>query len=899
MSNSANGDTRDPASPTDEIVPSTDSALTRRQALRRGASLIAVAAISARSAGVIAAGSDAGGPARIEMSFDEDWRFYRGDASGAQASSFDDSAWRALDVPHDWRIEDLSNATADDGGTTANPSLYAYQTTASSDDAPPPVIGPFDVTADPTPDIDLEIPGFGRILMPGGRSQGYTVAGIGWYRKRFRIPARHHGEAQRVELRFDGVYQNADIWLNGIPLGFHPNGYSTFAYDLTPHLHSGKDNVLAVRVDNRGKTSRWYSGSGIYRHTWLTITAHVRIPLWGVRVTTPVADSHRSVARVDVQIANSGVDTEASVRMSVMDAQGRTIATQTTRPSALAGGATATHSAEIVLQGAGLWSPEHPTLHHVRTEVLLGARILDTVTTPFGIRSLAFNGVAGFLLNGKPYKLRGGNIHHDHGPLGTAAIDRAEERTIEVMKAAGFNAIRAAHNPPSPTMLDVCDRLGILVLEEFSDMWDIAKTADDYHRYFPEWWQRDLSAMVLRDRNHPCIIYWSVGNEIPSDPNKYGPRLAALVRSLDTTRPVGRGGMNVAGMTGAGADSDTWSYVDLGDFHSAPSPAERAAHQDKAFMQSEDTSPEMYADWKLARDNPWYVGTWVWSGWDYIGESGSGAPILAPSLKEAGAAADGPATGKIPYPWFNNCQGDIDLIGQRKPQNYLRAVIEGFSTLEMMVERPTPPGLQQFNVGYSFYDELPSWTWDVVAGQPMIVRVYSSGDSVTLLLNDQRVGSKGLTEADKRIATFTVPYAPGELVAVAHQGDTELARKALATTGRPTALRLTSDVRSLTVSRGDLAHVLVEVVDDRGHLVPDAVVRVSFAVEGSGALVGVGNGNPHNVDSFQRPRRWTWQGKALAILRPAKRAGRLTLTASADELRPGKLDLLVARAISR
>jgi beta-galactosidase len=434
----------------------------------------------------------------------------------------------------------------------------------------------------------------------------------------------------------------------------------------------------------------------------------------------------------------------------------------------------------------------------------------------------------------------------------------------------------------------------MLVLEEFSDMWDIAKTPDDYHRYFPEWWQRDLAAMVLRDRNHPSVIYWSVGNEISSDPNKYGARLAALIRSLDKTRPVGRGGMNVAGMTGAGPDSDVWSYVDVGDYHGAPSAAVRAAHQDKAFFQSENPSPEIYNDWQLARDNPWYVGTWVWAGWDYLGESGSGTPILARSQAEAMAGAYGPITGKSLYPWFNSCLADIDLIGQRKPQNYWRAVVEGLSPLEIMVERPTPPGLQQFNVGYSYYDESPSWTWDVAPGQAMTVRVYTSGDGVTLLLNGQRVASKSVTEADRRIATLSVPYAPGELVAVASLGGREIARQTLATSGRPVALRLRSDVRSLTTSRGDLAHVLVEVVDDRGRLVPDATLKVEFAVMGAGALIGVGNGNPHNVDSFQRPRRWTWQGKALAILRPAKRPGRLALIATAAGLRPGKLELRVA-----
>lgn len=831
------------------------------------------------------------GPVR-DMSFDADWKFFLGDLTNAQAPAFADAGWRTLDLPHDWRIEDLPGGS-DDGGATANPSLYAFHSLPSTDGVAPAVIGPFDLNADPTPDMDLTIPGFGRILMPGGRGQGYTVGNVGWYRKHFSVPAVA-GAGQRVELCFDAVYRNADVWLNGVHLGSHPNGYTPFAYDLTPHLNANGDNILAVRVDNRGKPSRWYSGSGIYRHTWLTITAPVRIPLWGVQVTTPTVGVTRSTASVTVQVKNTGAAAAtASVRMIVQDPRGRTVATQTTVVQSLTNGANTEYRAELPIDNAALWSPEHPNLYKVRTEVLIDGQVIDAVDTSFGIRSIVFSGSAGFLLNGRGYKLRGANIHHDHGPLGAAAIDRAEVRTIEVLKAAGFNAVRAAHNPPTPAMLDACDRLGILMLEEFSDVWDIQKLPNDYHEHFVEHWESDLSAMVKRDRNHPSIICWSIGNEIPSDPNRYGPRLAALVRSLDATRPVGRGGMNVAGFTGNGATPDIWEYVDVGDFHSAPSAAMRAAHTDRAFFQSENTSAHIYDDWKLAHDNDWYVGSWVWCGWDYIGEAGSGAPLLGRSRAEVGPRVYDPATGKIPYPWFNNCQGDLDLIGQRKPQNFYRHVVEGLSSLEMMVERPIPGGLSAFNIGYSWFDELESWTWDVPVGQPMLVRVYSSGDNVALLLNGERIDSKALVEGDKRIAVFHVPYAPGELVAVASRGGRELARKSLRTVGAGAGLRLTSDVRRLTTSRGDLAHVLVEVVDARGKLVPDATLKVNFAVDGAGELVGVANGNPHNVDSFKRPRRWTWHGKALAVLRPAKQAGWLTLTATADGLAPARLNVRV------
>lgn len=861
-------------------------ATTRRQLLGYGTGLAALAA-SGLDRVAPAGASDAGALPRLELSFDEGWLFHRGDVAGAQATGFADTGWRKLDLPHDWRIEDLPYATSDDGGATADPSGFAFETRPSPDGTAPDVIGPFDVNADPVPDLDITIPGFGRVVFPGGRNQGYTVAGVGWYRKRFVLP---DFPGQRTEIRFDGIFQNSDVWLNGRHLGFHPNGYTSFAYDLGPFLDPDGENVLAVRVDNSGKTSRWYSGSGIYRHTWLTLTGPVRVPLWGVQVTTPVVAEARSVANVAVQLSNTGPATSVGLRLTVLNAAGRPVATQTVAPQRIVAGGTATATATIAIPGAALWSPESPSLYSLCTEVLLGLLVVDRVTTSFGIRSLSFSGSQGFLLNGRPYTLHGGNLHHDHGPLGTVAIDRAEERTVATMKAAGLNIIRGSHNPRSPALLDACDRLGMLVYDEFTDMWDVGKSANDYHVYFPTWWQRDLAGMVTRDRNHPSVIMWSIGNEIASDANNYGPRLAALVRSLDTTRPVVQGGQNV------GNTPNAFGYVDVCDYHGTPPASDLAAHPDKAFLQSEDLSSQIYDDWALAQTTKQYIGSITWCGWDYLGESGAGATLVYDNLADAEAHSFDPAIGKIPYPWMSNFQSEIDIIGQRKPQNYYRAVVNGFSPLELMVVRPTPPGLQQFNEAYSFYDELQSWSWDVPAGQAMTVHVYTRGDSVSLLLDGQLVQTQALTDADKCLATFSVPYAAGALTAVASRNGTVIGRRTLQTVGQPAAIRLSPDVAGLTTSRADLAHVLVEIVDAQNRLVPDAVAKVSFSAGGAGSLIGVGNGNPHNVDSFQRPRRWTWHGQALAILRPAKLPGRVWLAASADGLRPARIELPVAPA---
>ena len=865
--------------------------LTRRQALRAGATAVGSLAVldgdaEARGEAVSAAGAGHLG-GRHEVSFDEGWLFHLGDVGGAQASSFDDRGWRRLDVPHDWQIEDRPSATSTDAAATDSPSGFAFVTSPSPDGTPPAAIGPFDKNAS-----------------AGGRSQGYTVGGVGWYRKHFRVPGlqrdererRLDGDEQRVELRFDGIYQNADVWLNGVHLGFHPNGYTSFAYDLTPHLNRRGHNVLAVRVDTTGKNSRWYSGSGIYRHTWLTVTGPVRIPLWGVYVTTPHVSRGKSIVRTEVQVTNSSKRTPVRVRVEILDARGRRVARHLTAPRKVPSGRTVAFTAQLAVHDAALWSPDSPNLYRARTEVLVGGRVLDRLETTFGIRSLVWNGQVGFLLNGKPIKIDGGCIHHDHGPLGAIALDRAEERTIELLKAAGFNSMRASHNPRSPYMLDVCDRLGMLVWDEFSDMWDVQKNPQDYHLYFPKHWKQDLRSMVLRDRNHPSVIIWSLGNEIPSDPNNYGPRLYKLVKTLDRTRPV-----SVGGTSAPYADVDDIHYGNIasqitGLASTDTVVSDHGTYPTHAITQSESFPATIYDDYKLAQDNRWFVGNWVWAAWDYLGEAGCGATPIGPTYNVASAYALAAVSGSIPYPWFQDFQGDLDLIGQRKPQNFWRAVVAGRSPLEMLVERPPPPGINQYAALWGYYDELESWTWDVLPDQPLKVHVYTSGDSVQLLLNGTTVGTNTLTEADGRVTTFSVLYSPGELTAVASRGGKEIARKTLTTTGSPAALRLSPDVRSLTTSRDDLAHVLVEVVDSQGRRVPDAVVDVAFDVGGAGELAGAASGNPHNVDSFKRPGHYTWHGQAMAILRPAKTPGTITLSATAAGLAPARLTLPVRRA---
>jgi len=849
------------------------SGVTRRQALQLGAATAGLLALEAAPA----AAEPGPRPLVREQSFDDGWRFFRGDTAGAQSPSFDDSSWQALDLPHDWSIEDLPYATDTNGAATADPSLLVPQTPPTIPGLPA-VIGPFDP----------------RNSANGG-SIGYTVGGIGWYRKEFQRPHGGH-----VELRFDGVYQNADIWLNETHLGFHPYGYTSFAYDLTPHLKQGT-NVLAVRVDNSGRNSRWYSGSGIYRHTWLTVTGPVRIPLWGVSVTTP----DTSTAHVAVSVANLGADAaRAAVRVTVRDPRGRVVATRQTTAQPVGGNATVESALDLPVAHPRLWSPETPDLYTAHTEVLVRAEVVDSVTTTFGIRTLTWNGQVGFLLNGEPVEIMGGNVHHDHGPLGAVSLARAEERRVEILKAAGFNSIRTAHNPPTPEFLDACDRLGMLVMDEFFDVWDTGKNPDDYSLHFAEWWQRDLTGTVLRDRNHPSVVLWSLGNEITDNTHGVrGAEMAARLRTLDTTRPVTLGG----GSTFT-PDDPSWQYLDVGDVHYNANGKGygqmHAANPTKAMTHDETFPATIHQDVTYAAANEWATGTWVWAAWDYLGEAGIGKSMIPP----AGTAAEigdqsvmpgwsiartlhhGWGGFGYPYPYFQANCGDFDLIGQRKPQNHWRAAVTGRSAVEVLVERPTPPGTEQVAVWWGYFDELVSWTWDVEQDHPMVVHVYTPGDSVTVLLNGTEVAT-GVPE--RTMATVTVPYRPGELTAVAHRDGREIGRAALRTVGAPAALRLTSDVHRLTTGRDDLAHVLVEVVDRHRDVVPDAVVEVAFRTDGAGGLAAVGNGNPHNVDSFRLPRRHTWHGKALAILRPARRPGVVTLTATAPGLRTANLSLPV------
>lgn len=892
-----------------------DAGQVPRRDVLKAAAMVAAAPLAPQSgaAARLAAGrTNASVSGRREQAFDEGWRFLRGDAPGAERPEFDDSAWRTLDLPHDFSVEPLPPRAADANGEGA-----VWGTTAL-----PTRVGPFDTEQS-----------------AGGRDTGWFVGGRGWYRKRFSaaaVPADGH-----VDVVFDGVYMNSDVWLNGNLLGTHPYGYTAFAYDLTPHLRRAGENVLAVRVRNDGRNSRWYSGSGIYRHVWLNTTGSVRVPLWGVFVTTPEVSSDRASVKVAVRIENrsQGVR-DVTVRLRLADPAGAPAGTQEAKQAVGAGGS-ADVEQTFTVAAPQPWSTASPHLYRAQVELLSGGTVIDSVATTFGIRRVEVDAARGLRINGERVTLKGGCLHHDNGLLGACAIDRAEERRVELMKAHGFNAIRTAHNPPSSAFLEACDRLGMLVLDEAFDQWERQKNAQDYHLYFAEWWQRDIDAMVLRDRNHPCVILWSIGNEIPERMQPRGVELArqltGYVKSLDATRPI------TAAINGYGGGEEldpAFQHLDIAGYNYLPGlyESDHARHPNRIIVGLESLPRQAFPSWLPVETHPYVIGDFVWTGMDHLGESaignaqlstpggargGAGAAGGAGARGEAGgrsggaAAAAGPGgagapgtaggraggaapTGlaamfaggssiSLPFPWFNCYCGDIDLIGQPKPQWFHRRVIWGLSKLEMVVQRPVPDGRTEALSAWGWSDELRSWTWPGNEGRTVKVRVFTAGDEVRLLLNGKEVGTKPVSAATELRTEFDVPYAPGELRAVAFASGRQIAEAALRTVGRPARLRLTADRAAIRRSRNDLSYVTLEVLDQAGERVPDAVVPVRISISGAAELAAAGSANPKDVWSFRRPDLKTYHGACLAIVRPTGAAGSATVRAQADGLAPATI----------
>jgi beta-galactosidase len=818
------------------------------------------------------------------QSYDGGWRFFRGDAPGAELPEFDDSAWRLLDLPHDWSVEDLPPLSESSGeGAIWGGTVVPFRN------------GPFD-----------------RYLSEGKRDTGWFVGGTGWYRKRFT--ARGLGADRHIEIVFDGVYMNSDAWLNGEHLGNHPYGYTSFALDLTAHLHRQGENVLAVRVRNEGRNSRWYSGSGIYRHVWLNVTGDVRVPLWGVYVTTPEVGKDSANVKVNVRIENRGnAVRNVAVRVRIFDPENSPAGTREATQE-LGEGSSVQQDHSFAIKAPRLWSPAAPQLHRAEVELEVGGSTVDRPATSFGIRKIDVNAERGLRINGEAIKLRGGCVHHDNGLLGAAAIDRAEERRVELLKSYGFNAIRCSHNPPSPVFLDTCDRLGMVVIDEAFDHWTIQKNPQDYHLYFKDWWQRDIDAMVLRDRNHPSVVFWSIGNEIPERADAAGVAIAKQIvdeiKRLDASRPITAAIPFFFESGGARPwiESDpAFQHLDVGGYNYLWSEYEKdhARLPHRVIMGTESFPLQAFENWQMVEKHPYVLGDFVWTGMDYLGESGIGnAQLNSPNPFPQGGAAGPPGElGGMPissfllispdYPWFSAYCGDIDLIGEAKPQLYYKRVLWGASKLEMAVQRPLPAGRSEAISAWGWSDELRSWTWPGHEGKTLKVRVYSSAEQVRLMLNGKEIGVKPVSAETRFKAEFDVPYAPGELRAIALTHGSQIAELTFTTAGKPARLRLKADRQSIRSHRNDLAYVTLEVLDETGHALPDADVPVAFTISGPGVLAAVGTANPKDIRSFRRHTPRTFHGKCLAIIRPTGSAGSVTVRVEAQGLMSDQVVLKV------
>ena len=794
-------------------------------ALAAGTAFLPLAGGTAQAAEVTASAEPGSRWQLRNIPFDGHWRFYRGSAPGAAARSYDDGAWRNLDLPHDWSVEDVPDGTA------------------------PDQIGPFDKKA------------------IGKGATGFTVGGEGWYRKHFRVD--NYPSDARLELNFDGVYLDCEVYLNGTRVGGNLHGYIPFTIDLTPQIIRAGDNVIAVHVRNEGRNTRWYAGSGIYRPVTLDVLPNQGcIARWGVSAWTRRFANGRADVVVSTAVQHADPALELVTRLR--DASGAVAAEAHARAAAKV-------EQTLKLNGPRLWSPETPNLYTLETELVRDGAAIDRVEQPFGVRIVTFDPQRGMSINGKPTKVRGGCIHHDNGLLGACAYADADERRIRLLKARGFNAIRSSHNPSSRTLREACDRLGMLVIEEAFDAWHEHKESQDFAIHFRDHWHEVIEAMVLSARNSPSVIMWSIGNEIPMRATEEGVewewKLANAVKQLDPTRPVTAGLNGVLGqevVAGAGTarpgragkvDNASTVFIDVPGYNYRLEDIERehATHPERVVYASETFAREVFDYTALSERAPYFLGEFLWTAMDYIGEAGLGATAFIkrgnPPLYFAG------------WPWVNAWCGDLDLIGQQKAASLARDVAWGLRPLELVAARPAPDGTYPWAANWGWPDELASWTWPGSEGKPVTIRAYTRAQKVQLLHNGRLVAEKTLGPDDKLTFEASLPYAPGTLEAVAWTNGREVGRRKLETAGPAAGLRIVMEELSRRKGRDALAYARIEVVDAQGRVLPEDERAVSLSLAGPAELVALGSANPHAVGSLRGQDTRTFRGRALAILR--------------------------------
>jgi beta-galactosidase len=787
---------------------------------------------------LIAALLGSAAPALAETrSLSQDWLFQKGDSLGAEAAAFSDQGWRKLVVPHDWSIMDKADGSA-----------------------------PFDPN------------------MNSGQDSGYIAGGVGWYRRHLKLtPAE---AAKVVRLNFEAIYMDADVWVNGEHLARHHYGYSAFAIDLTGKVHAG-DNVIAVRADHRDPSSRWYAGSGIIRPVTLEILDRVHLDPDGIVITTSAASEERGIVSVKSAVINASAKAQTIELLSrILSSEGKTVA-EARQSRSVAAGTRFDAAQSFELSKPLLWSPDLPNLYTLVEEVRVGGATVDERRTRFGVRTVSFDGTKGLLINGKPVKMRGGNIHHDNYMIGAAGAADADRRKVALMKGAGYNAIRNAHNPASQATLEAADELGMLVVDEAFDSWNKSKKAEDYSRFFQSDWEQDIDSLIVSGRNHPSVVLWSIGNEIPETGNPQGidagKRLAARVHVLDPTRPVTQAiNSDPPLSTAQAAVLDVPAY----NYHLELFGPEHEKLPGKAMFTSESVSKALFPYWREVETKPWVIGDFVWTAVDYLGETGIGWMGYSEDWQKLG-----------PYPWHLAYCGEIDATGRKRPAAYYREIVwkTGIDPISAFVRQPQGtedlPDRHLFKVDsghldWSLDDVHPSWTWPGQEGKPLEVVVYSEFPEVELFLNGKSVGRRPVGLGTEYKASFNVPYAPGQLTAVGYRNGRETGRWSLQTAGTPVSAKVSADRSRVTANGEDLAFVTVELVDAKGTPIyaQSSDRNVHVTISGAGTLAGLGNGNPMDASSFQSGLRKSFHGRVVAAVRAGLRPGPILIKVEAQGL---------------
>jgi beta-galactosidase len=796
---------------------------------------------------VVAVSAQAQGPRERQL-FDNGWRFRLGEVEQGELPALADASWRQVDLPHDWSIE----------------GPYSPQHASGT---------------------------------------GFLPAGIGWYRKTFQLPERMRG--RKVAIRFDGVYRNSTVWLNGALLGSRPNGYSSFEYDLTPHLRFGPAaNTLAVRVARTEVAdSRWYPGTGIYRHVWLEVTGPLHIAPWGTYVTTPVVAETEALVSIETLLVN---ETSAQVRVtvvtSILNEEGQEVAsTRSEEPVAAA--KERTFAQQLALTRPTLWSPDTPRLYTSLSRVYQDSQLVDEKRTQFGIRRFHFNPDSGLIFNGRALKLKGVCLHHDLGALGAAFFEEALERRLRSLKAIGVNALRTAHNPMSPEFYELADRMGFLVMNEAFDEWLGGKRkwaegwnvgvaeGRGYHEFFEEWGIRDVQAMVLRDRNHPSIILWSIGNEIdyPGDPfvhprgraatDRPGPsanlmapiarRLMAAVKELDPTRPVtmALADIDASNATGVADMLDVVGYNYLEQNYAR----DHQAYPQRVIYGSENS--RNVDSWRAVAQNRFIAGQFVWTGMNYLGEAGR-------------------------WPSHGSNAGLLDLQGFWKRDAYLRQAL--WSDKPMVYATAWGAVADESRIAdwprtIARVPAVERWGWTANPRTTIPVEIYTNCDSVEVLLNGRSLGVKPIPDPLLPALLWPVPNQPGTVEVRGWKAGNVAARTELKTSGQPARLELIPDLTTIRSAGRQVSTIEVHVLDRDGSRIPDADLTVSFDVQGAGRLHAVGSADLTDTTSVTARQIKLYQGRAVAVVRSAAEPGPISVRATAPGVPPAEIRIEAVR----